>query len=103
MIFYQKTRANVSRDSRFDEFKIDMLFDNRLHIFIIFHVHLDGLVSNILVLAFFLDFQSCFDLIPIPPYQRVLTEIPLDESLDVLKRELAFFANLAILSPAMLL
>ncbi|KAL0355437.1 UNVERIFIED_CONTAM: hypothetical protein Sradi_3990600 [Sesamum radiatum] len=94
MVSYQEPRATVGRDSRLDESKIDMLFDNHLHISLIFHVHLDGLVSNILVLAFFLDFQSCFDLIPIPPCQRVLTEIPLDEPLDVLKRELAFFANI---------
>ncbi|KAL0462440.1 UNVERIFIED_CONTAM: hypothetical protein Slati_0131600 [Sesamum latifolium] len=94
MVSYQKTRATVSRVSRLDESKIDMLFDNHLHIFLIFHVHLDGLVSNILIFVFFLDFQSCFDLIPIPPCKRILTEIPLDESLDVLKRELAFFANI---------
>ncbi|KAL0463258.1 UNVERIFIED_CONTAM: hypothetical protein Slati_0213400 [Sesamum latifolium] len=94
MVSYQKIRATISRDSRLDESKIDMLFDNYLHIFLIHHVHLDGLVSNILVLAFFLDFQSCFDLIPIPPGQRILTEVPLDESLDIFKRELAFFANL---------
>ncbi|KAL0410732.1 UNVERIFIED_CONTAM: hypothetical protein Slati_3662900 [Sesamum latifolium] len=94
MVPYQKTRATVSKDSRLDESKIDMLLYNSMHIFLIFHVHLDGLVSNILVLAFFLDFQSCFDLISIPPCQRVLTEIPLDESLDVLKKEPGLFANI---------
>ncbi|KAL0462401.1 UNVERIFIED_CONTAM: hypothetical protein Slati_0127700 [Sesamum latifolium] len=94
MVSYQKTRVTVCRDSRLDESKIDMLFDNSLHIFHIIHVHLDGLVSNILVLVFFFDFQSYFDLIPIPPGQRVLTKVPLDESLDVLKREPALFANI---------
>ncbi|KAL0405370.1 UNVERIFIED_CONTAM: hypothetical protein Slati_3850900 [Sesamum latifolium] len=93
MVPYQKTSATVSRDSRLDESKIDMLFDNHLHIFLIFHVHLDGLVSNILIFAF-PNLQSSFDLVPIPPCQRVLAEIPLDKSLDVFKRELAFFANI---------
>ncbi|KAL0361495.1 UNVERIFIED_CONTAM: hypothetical protein Sradi_3834000 [Sesamum radiatum] len=94
MVSYQKTRATVGRDSRLDESKIDMLFDNHLHIFLILHVHLDGFVSNILIFAFFLNLQSSFDLVPIPLCQRILTEIPLDESLDILKRELAFFANI---------
>ncbi|KAL0293533.1 UNVERIFIED_CONTAM: hypothetical protein Scaly_3140500 [Sesamum calycinum] len=91
MISYQKTKATVSRDSRLDESKIDMLLDDTLYIFLILYVHLDKPISNILILTFFFDFKSSFDLIPIPPCQRVLAEISLDKSLDILKRAPAFY------------
>ncbi|KAL0361180.1 UNVERIFIED_CONTAM: hypothetical protein Sradi_3802500, partial [Sesamum radiatum] len=95
MVSYQKTWATVGKDSRLNESKIDMLFDNHLHILLIFHVHLDMLVSNMLIFAFVFDFQSCFDLDPIPPCQMVVTKIRLDKSFNVLKRELAFFADIS--------
>ncbi|KAL0285283.1 UNVERIFIED_CONTAM: hypothetical protein Sangu_2786100 [Sesamum angustifolium] len=92
MVSYQKTRTTVSRYSRLDESKIDMLYDNHLHILLIFDVHLDRLVSNILILAFFFNFQSYFDLVPIPPGQRIFNEVPLDKPIDILERKPAFLA-----------
>ncbi|KAL0339257.1 UNVERIFIED_CONTAM: hypothetical protein Sangu_1447800 [Sesamum angustifolium] len=94
MVSYQKIRATIGRDSRLDESKIYMLFDYHLHILLVFHVHLNRLILNILIFAFFFDLESSFDLVPIPLCQRVLTEVPLDEPLDVFKRELTFFANI---------
>ena len=94
MVSNQKSRATVGRDSRLDESKINMLFDSCMHIFPISHAHLDRLVPNVLVLALFFNSQSSFDLIPIPPSQRIFTEVPLDEPLNILKRKPAFLADI---------
>ncbi|KAL0392874.1 UNVERIFIED_CONTAM: hypothetical protein Sradi_2510200 [Sesamum radiatum] len=79
-------------DSRLDESKIDMLFDDHLHILLVFHVHLKRPISSILIFAFLFDLERSFDLVPIPQCQRVLTEVPLNRPLDILERKPAFLS-----------